>query len=57
MHLSPAPAVQIDVATPRRHHAGHFYRGDNVVAVRLRRLDDSPLPSVAGVVAQIAAVM
>jgi len=57
MHLSPPPAVQIDVATPGLHHPGHFYRGDNVVAVRLRGLVDSSLPSVASVVAQIAAAV
>jgi formylmethanofuran dehydrogenase subunit B len=57
MHVSPPAAVQIDVATPGVHHAGHFYRGDSVVAVRLRGLLDSPLPSVAAVVGQIAAAL
>jgi formylmethanofuran dehydrogenase subunit B len=57
MHLSPAPAVQIDVATPGVHHAGHLYRGDSVVAVRLRGFVDSPLPSVARVVQQIGAAL
>ena len=51
------PAVLIEVATPGVDHAGHFCRGDTVVAVRLRRLVSSSLPSVAEVVAQIGAVM
>ena len=46
-------AVYIPIATPGIHHAGHFFRGDNVVAVRLRKLVDSPLPTVAAVLAQI----
>ncbi|HEY6895284.1 MAG TPA: hypothetical protein VI258_14005 [Rhodanobacteraceae bacterium] len=57
MRLAPPPAVQIDVATPGLDHAGHFYRGDSVVAVRLRALVDSALPSVAAVIGQIAAAM
>ena len=57
MQLSSPPAIQIDVATPGIDHPGHFYRGDNVVAVHLRRVVDSTLPSVAAVIGQIAAAM
>jgi formylmethanofuran dehydrogenase subunit B len=52
---APAPAVRIDVGVPGVDHAGHFFRGDAVVAVRLRRLVASPLPPVADVVRRIAA--
>jgi formylmethanofuran dehydrogenase subunit B len=41
--------VFIPVATPGVHHAGHFYRTDNVVALRVRGLIDSALPSAAHV--------
>jgi formylmethanofuran dehydrogenase subunit B len=37
------------------HHAGHFYRSDNVVALRLRKVADSVLPSVADVLQRIGA--
>jgi formylmethanofuran dehydrogenase subunit B len=51
--LSRPPAVELTVATPGLDHAGHFYRGDGVVALRLRQLVDSPLPSVADVITRI----
>ena len=57
MKFEKPPAVYIPVATPGVHHAGHFFRGDNVVAVRLRKLVDSPLPAVADVLAQIEAAL
>ena len=58
MRLSdPPPAVHIDVATPGLHHPGHFFRSDSVVALRLRKLIDSPLPSVAEVVQRIGAAI
>lgn len=47
MHFTKPPAVFIPVATPGLHHAGHFFRSDGVMAIRLRKLTDSPLPSVA----------
>jgi formylmethanofuran dehydrogenase subunit B len=47
MRFTKAPAVFIPVATPGLHHAGHFFRSDGVMAIRLRKLADSPLPSVA----------
>jgi len=57
MRLPAPPAVQIEVGTPGVDHAGHFFRGDSVVAIRLRRLVDSPLPAVADVVGRIAAAI
>ena len=57
MRMSAPPAVLIEVATPGIDHAGHFCRGDTVVAVRLRRLVSSLLPPVADVVRQIGAAM
>ena len=53
MQFSTPPAVFIPVATPGLHHAGHFFRSDSVMAVRLRKLCDSPLPSVAQALAAI----
>ncbi|NJD36253.1 MAG: formylmethanofuran dehydrogenase subunit B [Betaproteobacteria bacterium] len=47
MRFAKPPAVFIPVATPGLHHAGHFFRSDGVMAIRLRKLTDSPLPSVA----------
>lgn len=55
MRFSAPPAVFIPVATPGIQHAGHFFRGDSVVAVRLRKLVESPLSSVAEVVSRISA--
>lgn len=52
---APAPDVRIDVGVPGLDHAGHFFRGDAVVAVRLQRAVESSLPSVADVVRRIAA--
>ena len=34
--------VYIPVATPGLHHAGHLFRTDNVVAIRLRQVGASP---------------
>ncbi len=53
MSFSKEPDVYIPVATPGVDHSGHFYRTDNVVALPLRKLRDSALPSVAQVVAEI----
>lgn len=53
MRLATPPAVFIPVATPGLHHAGHFFRSDSVMAVRLRKLTDSPLPSVAAALTAI----
>ena len=57
MSVVPVPAVQIDVATPGLDRAGHFFRGDAVVAVRLRRITSTPLPGVAEVLERIAAAV
>jgi formylmethanofuran dehydrogenase subunit B len=40
-------SVFIPVAVPGLHHAGHLYRADNVVAIPLRKLAGSALPSAA----------
>lgn len=41
------PDVFIPVGTPGIDHAGHAYRTDNVVAIRLLKLRESALPSTA----------
>ena len=49
MKFSKEPDVFIPVGTPGIDHAGHAYRMDNVVAIRLKKLRDSGLPSTAQV--------
>ncbi|MCX7082545.1 MAG: formylmethanofuran dehydrogenase subunit B [Methylococcales bacterium] len=49
MVFSKEPEVFIPVGTPGIDHAGHAYRMDNVVAIRLKKLRDSGLPSTADV--------
>ncbi|MCF7971875.1 MAG: formylmethanofuran dehydrogenase subunit B [Methylococcaceae bacterium] len=49
MTFSKEPDVFIPVGTPGIDHAGHAYRLDNVVAIRLKKLRDSGLPSTADV--------
>ncbi len=46
-------AVFIPLATPGIHHAGHLYRADGVVALRLRNVAESTLPSAAQVLSSI----
>lgn len=53
MKFESPPEVFIPVATPGLHHPGHYFRSDSVMAVRLRKLIDSPLPSVASTVLAI----
>jgi len=53
MNFSKEPDIYIPVATPGIDHSGHVYRTDNVVALPLRKLRESVLPSVAQVVAEI----
>ncbi len=53
MSFSREPDIYIPVATPGIDHSGHVYRTDNVVAMPLRKLRESALPSVAQVVAEI----
>jgi formylmethanofuran dehydrogenase subunit B len=49
MVFTKEPEVFIPVGTPGIDHAGHAYRMDNVVAIRLKKLRDSGLPSTADV--------
>ncbi|POZ52722.1 formylmethanofuran dehydrogenase subunit B [Methylovulum psychrotolerans] len=49
MTFSQEPDVYIPVGTPGIDHAGHAFRMDNVVAIRLKKLRDSGLPSTADV--------
>jgi len=57
MTLAQEPAVFIAVGTPGVEHAGHLFRTDRVVALPLRSLRPSPLPSAAEVLAAIDAAM
>ncbi len=43
------PDVFIPIGTPGIDHAGHTFRLDNVVAIRLKKLRDSGLPSTASI--------
>lgn len=49
MHFAKEPDVFIPVGTPGIDHAGNAFRMDNVVAIRLKKLRDSGLPSTAEV--------
>ncbi len=49
MTFEKEPDVFIPVGTPGIDHTGHAYRLDNVVAIRLKKLRDSDLPSTADV--------
>lgn len=53
MAFAKEPDVFIPVGTPGIDHAGHAYRTDNVVAIRLKKLRDSGLPSTAEVLSAI----
>ncbi|KAF3977049.1 MAG: formylmethanofuran dehydrogenase subunit B [Methylococcales symbiont of Iophon sp. n. MRB-2018] len=53
MTFKEEPDVFIPVGTPGIDHAGHAYRLDNVVAIRLKKLRDSGLPSTAEVLTAI----
>lgn len=53
MTFTQQPDVYIPVGTPGIDHAGHAYRTDNVVAIRLKKLRDSGLPSTADVISAI----
>ncbi len=50
-------SVFIPVSVPGLHHAGHLYRGDNVVAIHLRKLAGSALPSAAQALQRILDAM
>jgi formylmethanofuran dehydrogenase subunit B len=49
------PDIVIPVGTPGVDHAGQVFRTDGVVAIQLTALRVSPLPSVADILARIAA--
>ena len=49
MVFEKEPDVFIPVGTPGIDHAGHAFRMDNVVAIRLKKLRNSGLPSTAQV--------
>jgi formylmethanofuran dehydrogenase subunit B len=53
MSFSQEPDVFIPVGTPGIDHAGHAYRLDNVVAIRLKKIRESGLPSTAQVLTAI----
>lgn len=53
MRFEHPPEVYIPVGVPGIDHAGHTYRMDNVVAVRLCKLRHSGLPSAAQVLDSI----
>jgi formylmethanofuran dehydrogenase subunit B len=47
MAFTKEPDVFIPVGTPGIDHVGHAYRTDNVVAIRLKKLRESGLPTTA----------
>jgi formylmethanofuran dehydrogenase subunit B len=53
MIFEQEPTVFIPIGTPGIDHVGHAYRMDNVVAIRLKKLRDSSLPSTAQVLTAI----
>lgn len=53
MQFEQEPDVFIPIGTPGIDHAGHVYRMDSVVALRLKKLRDSGLPSTAEVLTAI----
>jgi len=57
MTFEKEPDVFIPVGTPAIDHAGHAFRLDNVVAIRLKKLRDSGLPSTADVLNAIEQVI
>lgn len=50
-------SVFIPVSVPGLHHTGHLYRADNVVAIHLRKLAGSALPSAAQALQRIVDAM
>lgn len=57
MRFEREPEVFIPVGVPGLDHAGHFFRTDKVVALPLRKLRESALPSVAEAAAAIEAAL
>lgn len=50
LRLDLEPRIFVPVATPGIHHSGHFFRGDKVVALPLRSLTGTTLPSAKVVI-------
>jgi formylmethanofuran dehydrogenase subunit B len=46
-------AVFIPIGVPGLHHAGHLYRTDNVVAMRMRQIAEGAYPSAAQVLQKL----
>ncbi|HEX6827498.1 MAG TPA: formylmethanofuran dehydrogenase, partial [Burkholderiales bacterium] len=57
MRFEREPEVFIPVGVPGLDHAGHFFRTDKVVALPLRKLRESALPSVAEAAAAMEAAL
>ena len=57
MTFTHEPAVFIPVGTPGVDHAGHLFRTDRVVALPLRQLRSTALPSVAAVLTAVEAAL
>jgi formylmethanofuran dehydrogenase subunit B len=57
MRFEREPEVFIPVGVPGLDHAGHYFRTDKVVALPLRKLRESALPSVAQAAAAIAVAL
>jgi formylmethanofuran dehydrogenase subunit B len=57
MRFEREPEVFIPVGVPGLDHAGHYFRTDKVVALPLRKLRESALPSVADAAAAIEAAL
>ena len=53
MEFEEEPEVFFPIGTPGIDHVGHAYRLDNVVAIRLKKLRESGLPSTAEVLTAI----
>ena len=53
MNFARWPKVYIPIGTPGIDHAGHAFRSDNVVAIHLKQLRESGLPSTAMVLNQL----
>lgn len=57
LSLVQTPAVYIPIGIPGIDHAGHAFRGDQVVILPLRRLRESTLPPATEVINSITAAL
>ena len=57
MTFERPPEVYIPVGVPGLDHSGHVYRTDNMVALRLRKLMERGLHSVAEILADIESAL